>query len=449
MDIDATRYDCVLPSPDGTRFLLVRDDDRWTLPFVLSSRGWLAETVEEVVTSFRERYGVEITVLRILQWLPSLVTCELEAHLGDIVAGALWVQADDAIVESLPVEQAIGIRNWSADRGHELHLSPWQRRGWLAEAREWIAARVPAVAIVPVKAGWNGSCVLRVETATETYFFKASRLRTPSEATVIRTLAEWWPRNVPHVVGVDDRRNWMLMRELRGTPLHSWDEQDLADVARLVARMQIEQAAHAPRWLQLGCPDRGQRALEESLETIMLDLPRRLRDSGAITESQRAALATIDAARMSRELASYALPPLSIIHEDFRDGNVLRGPDGNLTLIDWNEIVLAHPFFMLQRFLWYMAPPPGVTRHHIAGTHEDRHRRTLRDAYLDEFTAFEPLQRLREAFLLSSRLAPVHDAYRLTAAASLDDVFARGLGPQEQRFARQLMEQILEAGADW
>lgn len=437
-----TRYDCLVPSPDGTLLMIVRDGDAWTLPSVVCERGWLAEVVEELTDQFRERYGIDAAVLRIIQWLPSNVTCELEAR-GGAPAGATWVSPGDPIIDALPAGQADAVRHWSAGRGHERQLSPWQFAGWLDEARDWIASHVEIEDLRQVKAGWNGSCVLRVRTPSATLYFKASRTSIPGEAAIVQLLSESWPQHVPSLVAADTAHNWMLMRELRSTPIDSRNAADLADVARFGARMQLGEARRIDRWLALGCPDRGLAALERSLDLVLRDLPQLLHDAGVITAGERDAIASFDAAARCRALAGYAIPPLSIFHEDFRDGNAQRTAGGAIVVLDWNDVLVAHPFFMLHRFLWYMPVPPGHRRYEIGDGDQDVLRRTVRDAYLAELTALESPARLLEAFAVSLQLAPVFDAYCLASRQDLAETFAPGLTPEEQRIARMMMEQIL------
>ena len=123
---------------------------------------------------------------------------------------------------------------------------------------------------------------------------------------------------------------------------------------------------------------------------------------------------------------------------------MLRRRDGALVILDWNETVVAHPFFSAQRYLWFIPPPAGARRHEILDTRADTLRRTVRDAYLEPFGRFEPRRRLLEAFHVSSLLAPIYDALRFCAGADLDQVFARGLVPEERRIARELMDHLLE-----
>ncbi len=442
------RYDCVVPSADGWKVLVVREGDSWALPHVECNTGWIADAVAEIQNGFRDRYHAEAVVLRCLLWTDSSVACELEAF-----PVGTWPEMESRWLDAgesepwLPAEEAAAVTAWAENRGWERRIAPWQQRGWFLEARQWIVARVGVIkALTQVKAGWNGSCVLRVNTSNGTLYFKAAPPRTPGESGVIRALSAKWSPHLPSIVDADEERCWMLMHDIGGRQTNSREPAELADAASLLARIQIDQAADADGWLALGCPDRGLDVIRASLDRLLIEIPSCLCDAGVLDAAERAEIAWFvpRAKRMCETLSSFAVPARSIHHEDFRDGNVQRTHSGALVLIDWNDTVVAHPFFTLQRFLWFMSPPHGVPRYEIVGRDDDVCRRALRDAYLDEFQYFEPRPRLLEAFGISSRLSPIYDAFRFASSPEVDEVLERGLRPEERRIARHLMEHILE-----
>jgi hypothetical protein len=448
------QYDCLVVSPDGTRLWLVRDGNRWSLPHVDCEAGWLPNAVASLQSLFRARYAMDVAVLREILRTPASAVCEVETLRvapGAANAGTWHDAANAAAALSDPEHRAAVVR-WQEDGGVETHFAPWQRRGWHEHARVWIARSVQQAglevtgAVTQVKAGWNGSAVLKVPTSGGALYFKASSPRKPGEPAVLRALSVGWSRHLPHVIDAAEDRCWMLVREADGEILDGCDPPPSAEAARLFARIQVDQAADIDRWTGMGCPDHGLETIERHLPRVLEEIPERLRGVGVIDAAERDEMASfVPLARtLCRELAAFAVPHRSIHHEDFRSGNVLRGPNGNLVILDWNETVVAHPFFSIQRFLWFILPPDGARRHEILDTKSDAFRRAVRDAYLEPFARFEPRPRLLEAFRLSCLLAPIYDALRFQVNAYLDAIFARGLVPEERRIARELVDHILD-----
>jgi len=433
----STRYDCLISAGDRS-LLLEPDGPGWSLPHVLCEQGWIADAVGAIRAGIRERCGIEVAVLREIQRTEDAVACELEALATE--PGGAWHDAGGSAVESLPPGQREAVRRWRQGEGTERRLSPWQRRGWFEEARQWMTASLREAGmavtdpVTPVKGAWNGSMVLRAGPC----YLKAVPKQIPGEPAVLRMLAARWARHLPAVIASDEERGWLLMHELGGPALDPEDAPGSAEAAGLMARIQIDQAPLADRWLAMGCPDRGLEALERRLPRLLVDIPGRLAAAGVLDASARERLASTAPAvgAACRGLLGHAIPSRSIHHEDFRSGNVHRAEDGTPVIIDWNETVVAHPFFSLHRFLWFM-PPPGEN---------DELRDAVRDAYLEPFAAFEPKEKLLEAFGLSTRLAPLYALLYFDSAFDVDEALRRGLGPEEARNARGLIEQVLAAG---
>jgi hypothetical protein len=126
---------------------------------------------------------------------------------------------------------------------------------------------------------------------------------------------------------------------------------------------------------------------------------------------------------MCGELAAFAVPA-TLLHGDLHLSNVAKGPAGYL-FFDWTDACVAHPFLDM-----------------ITVFHEKDG--ALRDAYLAEWTRFEPPDRLRRAWELAEPLGALHHAvgYR-SIVANLDppidlpahDAVHRLLAPQGDRRA--------------
>jgi hypothetical protein len=452
------RFDCLVVSPDGTRVWLLPDGDGHILPSAECDAGWLPNAVAEIQDHFRRRHGLDVIVLRELlrdnRDEGEVSVCELETRGSSSTqtGEGEWHHAAQTAAVLRDSAHRTALTRWLAGEGVERHVAAWQRRGWFDEARSWIVESLATAGlqvtgpVMQVKAGWNGSAVLRVPTTGGLLYFKASPPRLPGEPAVLHAFPARWSRHVPELMVPDPERCWMLVREADGQILDPEDARSSAEAARLYAHIQIDQAAEADRWCSLGCPDRGLETMEREIPGLLIEIPAGLAAAGVVSAAERDEIASFvpHATALCRELAGFAIPARSIHHEDFRSGNVLRRRDGTLVILDWNETVVAHPFFSAQRYLWFILPPEGATRHEILPTESDALRRAVRDAYLEPFTCFEPPDRLLEAFHLSSLLGPIYDALRFRAGSNLDQVFARGLGAEERRIARDLIDHMLE-----
>lgn len=108
-------------------------------------------------------------------------------------------------------------------------------------------------------------------------------------------------------------------------------------------------------------------------------------------------------------------------HDDLHDGNVLADP---LTVIDWGDACVAHPFGTLLVTLNAHTHRAGMGQQH-----PDLAR--LRDGYLEHWTDLAPLTELRTLAAAAVRLAPVGRAWawrRALADAGADAQRAWGDG---------------------
>lgn len=79
--------------------------------------------------------------------------------------------------------------------------------------------------------------------------------------------------------------------------------------------------------------------------------------------------------------------------------------DERIIFIDWSDASLSHPFFSLNFFYDTEAEEMKT---HFSDTRAACIR--LRDVYLEPWTIFEPMDRLREAFELAYKLSSLHFA---------------------------------------
>lgn len=130
------------------------------------------------------------------------------------------------------------------------------------------------------------------------------------------------------------------------------------------------------------------------------------------------------------QLNQYDIPE-TIEHGDFHDNNMLLNDDNQLTINDWGDTIITHPFFSMTSFL-----DSAFRNHKINDTSSIR--RNLLDNYLNHWVAYEPKTRLAEAFELVKRLNNVKFVigfYRVTQCPGMD-----GLGEYKGTIAKALVE---------
>lgn len=97
--------------------------------------------------------------------------------------------------------------------------------------------------------------------------------------------------------------------------------------------------------------------------------------------------------RMCAQLSEYSVPS-TLIHGDLHLGNIAISTHG-FTFFDWTDACVAHPFMDML----------------IIFNEEDREARThLRDAYLEMWTKYESMERLRELWSLCEVVHAIHHA---------------------------------------
>jgi hypothetical protein len=227
----------------------------------------------------------------------------------------------------------------------------WDEPGWLAEAIDWIDQHVARSGEVELVRTRPWSAIVRVPGADGVLWFKEDPPSLAFEPALTEFLSIRHADCIPEVVAAEGRR--LLAREagpqLRTLlearePAPGWDE-----IVTRYAELQIELV---PLVEQLDAPDSRPEAMAERF----------------------------GARELLAELGDTI--PLSLIHEEVHDGNVLVR-DGAPVFIDWAEASISHPFAGLVNTLRSIGPEQAPR---------------IRDAYLEPWTRFAPLADLREIF---------------------------------------------------
>jgi hypothetical protein len=252
----------------------------------------------------------------------------------------------------------------------------------LPEAEEWIRAQVDATGERELVHERPWATVWRVPLRSGAAWFKACGPVQAFEPRLTAALASRRPDLLPDVVGHDDERAWLLLRDA-GEPigLRAGPAPWLTVLPRY-AELQRAEAAHAQEHLDAGVPDR-RLAVFPALYDAMVarDLP--------LSSADRAWLRTFRTqfTELCAELEAHDVPE-TMQHDDLHGMNVY-GREGARRILDWGDACVSHPFLTM-----------FVTFLHIddlTGPWRDR----LRDAYLWPWGGASAL---RATFELAQRL---------------------------------------------
>jgi hypothetical protein len=245
---------------------------------------------------------------------------------------------------------------------------------------------------------------MRVETSIGAVYFKAVPSFMSQESVAMYEVSRQYPDLLPPPLALDTGRGWMLMPDfggdslLRVPDLRCWQE-----ALRRCAHMHVEQARYVDAWLARGIPDRRLPRMVQLTEPLMTLAARLLAGRApGLSAEEVAGLHALPLRMQLRcaQLATYGLPP-TLVHGDL--GGNIRVHGERYTFFDWTDVCIAHPFFELTTLLDTVFDTNVLP-------HEADVRTQLRDAYLEPWTAHATMERLVEAFEVSTPLGALHQA---------------------------------------
>jgi hypothetical protein len=418
----------MLSHPREPRVLALAGEAGWALPEHESAE---APAIRQ---SIRERYGLDVTLLGTVAGHYTDTEQEqaervlaLESHGADtpLPAGARWIGRSelDRLTLAVP-EHRPALDQWLREMENGVvpaERAPWARLGWYATAALWVREQLERLGyreIGPVEQlharVW--STVLRVPTVAGLVYFKA--VAAPSyafEPDVTQALADLFPANLPRVLAVDEARHWMLLADsgtsLRGALQASGDTAAYEAMPPHFARLQMATVPHVDRFLALGCPDRRLERLPEHFRALVADRPGlRVGQVGGLIEDDYARLQALapEVEALCARLASYHLPTAAMHHEELSPGHVIPAGDDYI-FFDWGDSCVSHPLSSLMMALRWPRLVLGWDEATLA---------RVQHAYLAAWTAYEPMERLVEAYTLARRLALLCRALTWRAAVS-------------------------------
>jgi Ser/Thr protein kinase RdoA (MazF antagonist) len=235
---------------------------------------------------------------------------------------------------------------------------------------------------------WPLSSVLRLETDGGTLFFKAVFPIFKHEPVMTAQLTARHPSLTPELLAIDETRGWMLMRELRGSPIGDQDVSRWREGLRAAATIHKAWIGRDAELLSLGVHDRTLQALERDMAAGFGEVDLSPEDRRRL----EASLPTF--ARASAELGAGAVPE-TLVHGDLHPWNVMAADDG-IRIFDWSDSCVSHPFFDL----------PTYFEH----TDDEEARAAQLEAYLAVWSDAAPMGELRTLSAFALPLSLVHHA---------------------------------------
>lgn len=412
----ARRY-LLITHPEALRVALCHGSDGWTLPFVTLDNHFHA-MVPPLFATAQAEFSLDLTILRSLFRHPEphtdiadrVIAAELRSatDAGQLPEGWHWIDLE--AIGDLPLavpEHRQVIADWLTELrdGPPPHRAPWEHPGWLRGAVEWIDARLAELGLsrtAPVEQVkiWNVSYLIRVPVTGGAVYFKAVPTVFPAEIPTTHTLSRLYPDLLPAPLAHDEARQWILMPEFPGRLLRvepdpvRWEE-----AMKAYARIQIDLLGRLDFLRESGCGDRRFPVLLEQYEQVVADRENLL-GVGRMTPEQVDAVAALgpELRAAAARLESLGIP-YSLEHGDLHAGNIAVDGD-RLTIFDWSDACIAHPFLTPWYFLDLMEE--------AAVEKVDGIQERLLNAYLEPWTALYPRELLTEALDLATSLAALH-----------------------------------------
>jgi hypothetical protein len=288
----------------------------------------------------------------------------------------------------------------------------WEHAAWIKQASDWIETEVSRQNIKiagPIEQPhiYPWSTVLRVPTNEGMLFFKATAQETVYEAALTQALAGWYPHCMPEFVAVDTTRGWMLMRDggepLRASIRPTKDITPWTPVISIFSKVQMDSDEHVSELLALGIPDWRLKNLPnlysqllKDTDTLRVDQP----DGLASADFQHIQELAPRFTEICNELAAFGIPE-TVNHGDFHDGNVLV-KNGRITLFDWGDGCVAHPFISLRTF--FVSIEIALNLDDFSFTPE---MAALLDVYLKPWQKFASREKLLAAYKTSRCVASI------------------------------------------
>ena len=253
------------------------------------------------------------------------------------------------------------------------------------------------------------SQVMRFKTSKGTIYLKQIPEALSLEPTIMQILHDQFHAQVPIVLATSKEFSCFLMTS-HGIPLRDFFKEGfqpdlLATGLKIYTFIQDKTSKHLDSFFTLGVPDWRLDKLPSLYKTFINENADLLTEDG-ITPDELSRLNKLYpvCASLCERLANYQIPQ-TLDHCDFHDNNILIEPHTNtMTIIDWGESVITHPFFSAITCLQNVVS-------HYAIKETDAIYLQLRNTCFEPWLALQPSNHLIEVFSLTKQLWPLYTTF--------------------------------------
>ena len=309
-------------------------------PVELPAPWWTG--VSDVVEAVRLRHGVDVTVLRLLDYdrRPSKGGAHL-VHLAQLESDALPAGLDLLPVPPVP-QDALADHPW-----RQSYARPGGPRTDLAWAEAVLARRgTPRIGRAEQVRTWNLSSIWRIPTADGAAWLKAVPSFFAHEGAMLDVVRQVTDA-LPPLLGFE--RGRVLLGAVDGEDLYQAPGDVQVEMVRLLVGLQAALVGRADDILATGAFDWRPAAFEPLAHDVVA------RTADRLDPDTRHALNDLLRGLPARyaSVESCGIPD-TLVHGDFHPGNV-RGDGTRLALMDWGDSGLGNPLLDQAAFLAYVA----------------------------------------------------------------------------------------------
>jgi hypothetical protein len=261
------------------------------------------------------------------------------------------------------------------------------------------------------------STVTRFSTTNGYIYLKQTPLDLSLEAPIMQILRNHFHKNVPTIIAINVDLNCFLMKN-GGNPLRDYlkekfDPDLFSQAIKKYTDIQCAVENDIKTFLELGIPDWRLNNFPALYDELLCHA-NFLNHDGLTNEDLQSLYESREKLiTLCEKIAAYKIRE-TIDHCDFHDNNILiKNNSRNITIIDWGETVITHPFFSLSSCL-------HKSSIRYTFSESDKTYIQLREACLENWKGVLSQDNLLNVFQLINQLRPVYLAlgfYRLIVSS--------------------------------